>query len=73
MAAIFYDVDIDVAIKTRTTQVHVEQVHSYNQNTSQSKNAEKSTRIIYFDGNSHFKIGQKHYAVVTSSARTYGA
>ena len=37
------------------------------------KDAEKCTRIIYFDGNSHFKIGQKHYAVVTSSARTYGA
>ena len=29
-AAIFYDVDIDVAMKTRTTQVYVEQVHSYN-------------------------------------------
>ena len=29
-AAIFYDIDIDVAMKTRPTQVYVEQVHSYN-------------------------------------------
>ena len=40
-AAIFYDLDIEVAIKIRTKQVYVDQVHSYNRNGRQLKNAKK--------------------------------
>ena len=46
-AAIFYDVDIEVAIKTRTRQVYVDEVHSYNRNGTRSKNAKKCDRLVY--------------------------
>lgn len=58
-AAIFYDVDIEVAIKTRTRQVYVDEVHSYNRNGTRSKNAKKCDRLVYYDGRSHFQIAQK--------------
>ena len=58
-AAIFYDVDIEVAIKTRTRQVYVDQVYSYNRNGRRSKNAKKCNRLVYYDGRSHFQIAQK--------------
>ena len=58
-AAIFYDADIEVAIKTRTRQVYVDQVHSFYRNGRRSENAKKCKRIVYFDGRSHFKITQK--------------
>ena len=58
-AAIFYDADIEVAIKTRTRQVYVGQVHSFNRDGRRSENAKKCKRIVYFDGRNHFKIIQK--------------
>ena len=58
-AAIFHDVEIDVAIKIRTRQVYVDQVHSYNRNGRRSKNAKKGNRLVYFDGRSHFQVAHK--------------
>ena len=45
-AANFYAVDTDVPIKSRTRQVHFEEVHSYNWKAHRSKNAKKSSRGI---------------------------
>ena len=58
-AANFYNVEIDVAVQTRTRQVGLQEVHSFNQNARRSRSARKSPRLIYFDGKSHFKVGHR--------------
>ena len=58
-AAIFFNVDIKVVTQTTTSQVYVEEVHLLQTDGKRRRDARKCSRVIYYDGRSHFKVEHK--------------
>ena len=58
-ATLFYDLDVEVAIKSITRQVYVDQVHSYNRNGRQLKNAKKCIDLYTLTEGVIFRLHRK--------------